>query len=795
MKKKFQNKYGYFTEEGHEYVITDYHTPRPWINVISNGHYGLVISQLGGGFSWIDHANLNRITRWQQDLVRDDWGKYFYLRDDKTGEHWSPTVSPVMNEPEKYECCHGIGYTRFSVLYKGIQSELRIFVPFDHNLEIVTLKVINHGKIERELSLFTYLEWCLGAGPDQHREFHKTFLETEFDPDYQVLLSKKRLWEIPSNRGHWNIEWNGTAFTACSESIDGFEGDKSAFLGNYENLNNPEALMRGNLTGTQGKWNDSVGALHKKIRLNPGEEKTLHFFLGAEKNVRTIQGHLKKFRKTENIEFAFTHMQEQWEKLLTPTWVQTPDDAMNILTNKWLKYQTISGRLWARAAYYQQSGAFGFRDQLQDSLLLLSLKPELTRKQILYHARHQFEEGKVYHWWHTITEVGHDANASDDLLWLPFVVIHYVKETADWGILDVTIHYLNTATSDSLLNHCLKAIDCVLNRISPRGLPLILAGDWNDGLSGAGLEEKGESVWLAQFLYYILCNIEPVLEKKQLAERLKRYNKKAESLKKTINSLGWDGQWFWRASKDNGELIGSHNNKEGKIFLNPQTWAVISQSTNSKRNNQVMNAAEKHLMSNAGPLLLNPAYTAPDKNIGYLSRYAPGTRENGGVYTHAATWSIWAECILGRSQKEYEIYKKLCPLYRGQNPDQYWAEPYVTPGNIDGLDSPHQGRGGWTWYTGSSAWLYRMTLERILGIRPDYDGLVIDPCLPEGWKNIFIRRFFRGVFYDISMKSDGSANACIDKILINGKKTEGNKIPVVFNRKTVAVQVSLQGKK
>jgi len=792
MRKKFQNKYGYFTEKGHEYVITDYHTPRPWINVISNGHYGLVISQLGGGFSWIDHANLNRITRWQQDLVRDDWGKYVYLRDDKTGEFWSPTVSPVMKEPEKYICRHGIGYTTFSVLYSDIQSEFRVFVPFEHNLEIFTLKLTNQGKAVRQLSLFTYLEWCLGAGPDQHREFHKTFLETEFDPDFQVLLSKKRLWEIPSNRGHWNTRWNGTAFLACSESIDSFEGDKTAFLGNYGNISTPEALKRGYLTDTQGKWNDSIGALHKKIKLDPGEEISIHFFLGAEKNVRTIRENMTRFRKSKNIESAFMNMQEQWEALLTPTWIETPDDAMNMVTNKWLKYQTISGRLWARAAYYQQSGAFGFRDQLQDSLLLLSLKPEVTRKQILYHARHQFEEGKVYHWWHTITEIGHDANASDDLLWLPFVVIHYLKETADWDILDEKIPYLHTTKSVSLLDHCLIAIDCVLDRFSTRGLPLILAGDWNDGLSGVGLNGKGESVWLAQFLYFILCNSEPVLEKKHLTKRLKQYKKKGKLLKKAINRLGWDGQWFWRASKDNGELIGSSHNQEGKIFLNPQTWAVISQSAESERATKVMDAVEKHLMSNAGPLLLNPAYTSPDENIGYLSRYAPGTRENGGVYTHAATWSIWAECILGRSQKAYEIYKKLCPVYQGQKPDRYWAEPYVTPGNIDGPDSPHQGRGGWTWYTGSSAWLYRMTLERILGIRSDYDGLIIDPCLPEGWKSIFIRRFFRGVFYEITIESDGTVKAGVDKILVDGKKIKSNKIPVFSNRKKIKVEISLK---
>ena len=793
MEQKFKNKYGYFTEDGREYVITDFRTPRPWINVISNGNYGCLISQLGGGFSWIEHSNLNRLTRWQQDLVRDDWGKYFYLRDDESGEYWSPTIRPVMKVPETYACHHGIGYTRFSVLNREIQTNLRIFVPFDCDLEIFSLKIMNRGKKARQLSIFTYLEWCLGAAPDQHREFHKTFLETEFDSHHQVLLSRKRLWEIPTTRGHWNADWNRIAFLACCEPVDGFDGDKTAFVGNYGDLSSPAALERGFLEGTQGKWNDSIGSLFKKIALDPGEEKTLHFFLGAEEQADSIYEHLETFRKTERIESAFQTMQEEWERLLIPTWVETPDEAMNILTNRWLKYQTISGRLWARAAYYQQSGAFGFRDQLQDSLLFLSLRPENTKKQILYHAKHQFKEGKVYHWWHPITEVGHDANASDDLLWLPFVTIHYLKETADWDILDEEIPFIDDTTPRPLLDHCLRAIECVLGRFSSRGLPLILAGDWNDGMSAVGLDGKGESVWMAQFLYFILCEMEPILQKKKLSKLIEEFRQSAGEIKEVINALCWDGDWFWRASKDNGELLGSHNNQEGRIFLNPQTWAVISQSTTAERARQAMEAVEKSLISDAGPLLLWPAYSIPDADIGYLSRYAPGARENGGVYTHAATWSIWAECLLGRGQMAYDIYKRLCPIYNGENPDRYRGEPYVTPGNIDGPASPHYGRGGWTWYTGSSAWLYRMTLERILGIRADYEGLMVDPCLPEGWKKIHVQRFFRGVTYEITMESDGTEAAGIKKLIVDGIPVEGNRIPVITNKDRVEVKIHLKG--
>ncbi|MDZ7261023.1 MAG: glycosyl transferase family 36, partial [candidate division KSB1 bacterium] len=431
MQKKFETKYGYFTEDGREFVITNYRTPRPWVNVISNGNYGLVVSQLNGGFSWITHSNLNRLTRWHQDLIGDNWGKYIYLRDEQNGDFWSPTFQPVRKELEQYQCRHGIGYTWFHSLYQGIKTQLRLFVPFGEDLEIWTLRIKNTGDKSRRLGIFTYLEWCLGVAPDSHREFHKTFLETEFEPDNQVLLARKHLWEVPSQRGHWNAHWKGTAYLAGSEPLDGFESDKEAFLGIYRDLSCPLALETGQLTGTQGRWNDAIGALKKVVHLEPGEEKTLHFFLGAEENTQKISSLLEKYRQPGKVESAFHQMQQKWQGLLTTTTVATPDEALNFMTNVWLKYQAISGRLWGRAAYYQQSGAYGFRDQLQDSEIFLYIQPELTKNQLLLHARHQFRDGKVLHWWHPITDEGREGNMSDDLLWLPFVTIQYLKETAD----------------------------------------------------------------------------------------------------------------------------------------------------------------------------------------------------------------------------------------------------------------------------------------------------------------------------------------------------------------------------
>ncbi len=415
MEKLFETRYGYFTEDGQEYVITSLRTPRPWINVISNGDYGLVVSNLGGGFSWLTHSNLNRLTRWQQDLIRDNWGKYLFLRDAADGTVWSPTYQPVQQPPDTYECRHGIGYTRFSALYREIESQLRIFVPFEDNLEIWTLRLRNHSQQMRRITVFTYLEWCLGAAPDAHREFHKTFLETRFNEELQTLLAHKRLWEVPSSRGHWNTSWPYTAFLACSEAVDGYEGSKEAFLGHSLTLQRPAAVEKGELSGQTGKWEDAIGSLAKRVEISPGGEVTLHFFLGAARTSEELTGLLQKYRQLEAVESAFREMQTSWQNLLQRTTVDTPDRALNILSNHWLKYQAISGRLWGRAAYYQQSGAFGFRDQLQDSQVFLYLDPERTRAQIHLHARHQFQDGRVLHWWHPITDQGLDAGFSDDL--------------------------------------------------------------------------------------------------------------------------------------------------------------------------------------------------------------------------------------------------------------------------------------------------------------------------------------------------------------------------------------------
>jgi cellobiose phosphorylase len=791
MPRKFQTKYGYFTEDGLEYVITNPKTPRPWINVISNGNYGVIVSQVNGGFSWITHSNINRLTRWQQDLIQDNWGKFIYLRDEETGVFWSPTIQPLLSDSDEYECRHGIGYTIFNTSYNSIQSQFRVFVPFGNDLEIWSLKLKNLSGKTRKIGIYTYFEWCLGAAPDNHREFHKSFIETKFDDNEQILFAKKRLWEILSTHGHWNVNWDYTAYFACDLNIDEFEGDKEKFIGLYRSPRNPIALERGYLTCSQGKWNDSIASLKKEVLLSANRDVDVNFFLGAHKSDSEIRLLMDKYRQPGVVEKTFQNTRSQWEKLLNGTAVSTPDEALNFMTNHWLKYQAISGRIWGRAAYYQQSGAYGFRDQLQDSQVFLYLNPELTEQQILLHAQHQFSNGEVLHWWHPITEEGLKSNFSDDLLWLPFVTIQCLKETANWSLLKKKAPFYDDSQPVLLLTHCLRAIDKALDRFSERGLPLILAGDWNDGLSAVGLKGKGESIWLAHFLYYILKEFSLILNRIDQTGTAIKYLQKVEELNGAINRHGWDGEWFWRASKDDGSLIGSQSNEDGKIFLNPQIWSIIAGSADKERQIKAMDAVEKYLETETGPLLLFPAYKKPDPLIGYLSRYAPGLRENGGVYTHAATWLIWAASLLNKPEMAYRIYKKLCPIYNGMNPDRYAAEPYVTPGNIDGLDSPHYGRGGWSWYTGSAAWLFRVTVDHLIGIQADYDGLLIKPCLPLEWNEIKVKRLFRGTTYSIHIHNKGSKKSAEVEIIIEGKKLPGNFIPPIKENREVEVVVNV----
>jgi len=766
--RTFKTKYGQFSRDGREYIIATPKTPRPWINVISNGDYGLAISQTGSGYSWRTNAQLNRITRWEQDLIKDEWGKYIYICDEQ-GNVWSAGWKPVCAEPDSYRCRHGVGYTVIEGKNFDVETQLLMFVPNDEPLEVWSLTLRNRSRRSRAMDLYSYFEWGLGQAPDSHREFHKSFIETEYDPKSHTLFATKRLWEVPAGRGHWNTEWPYVAFHSSSVKPASYDADKESFLGMYGNQSMPASVGRKKLARRTGNWLDPCASLHHAITLMPDEDITIVYVLGcaeSKSQAITLSAH---YRSADAVRGALRGVSERWDALLNTVQVSTPDRAMDLMQNIWLKYQAISGRMWGRSAYYQTGGAYGFRDQLQDSQLWLAIDPMQTKRQLLLHARHQFGDGTVYHWWHPISEIGLRNKISDNLLWLPYVLNAYLQETGDFSILDFQEPCVDDPRPITMYEHSTRAIDKALERFSERGLPLIGEGDWNDGLSAVGLDEKGESVWLGHFLYRILLDICAIARRRNDGDRAEKYCARANDLRDKLNLLAWDGTYYYGATKDSGEKLGSHVNPEGSVWLNPQTWAVIGGVADSDRSRQVFDVVEEKLEKEIGPLLLSPAYKTPDPYVGYLTRYSPGMRENGGVYTHAATWAIIAAAMLGRGESGHRIYAKLNPINRGKKPDVYFAEPYVTSGNIEGPDSDFYGRGGWTWYSGSATWLFKAGLEWILGIRGIVDGLIVDPCIPAAWNGFSVKRIFRGSVYNIEVKNPDHVECGVKEVWLDGE--------------------------
>lgn len=792
MDKNFESAYGYFSQDGKEYIITTPLTPRPWGNIISNGDFGMMVSQNGSGYSWRGNAGQNRITRAFQDLIKDNWGKYFYLRDLNRQVFWSAAYKPVMHPYQAFSVTHGIGYSRFYQRVEDIDSELVVFVAEKDPVEIFQLTLTNRSSEERALDVTSYAEWLLGFAPDEHREFHKLFIDTSADARVQAVFARKCLWGFADEKGrHNNVDWPYTAFAAVSEPLKSFDCDKETFIGLYNNDDRPRAMNDAVLAGKTGRFTDAIAALQVAVTLLPGESKTIVFTLGAAEDGKEDAAELiGRYTSVEQSKQAFQAVRAFWARFIDTEHVETPDDAFNFMTNTWMKYQSISCRLWGKSAFYQVSAGIGFRDQLQDSQIFLVSEPAFTKKQLLLHASQQFVEGDVLHWWFSIRGGGPRTNCSDDLLWMPFILDAYLKETDDFSILDEMVPFLNGPAA-SFYDHCKRAIERSFSRFSPRGIPLMGDHDWNDGLSAVGTLLKGESFWVAEFLYMILESFIPVAVRRGDESFAHKCVVVRESMRDALNRHGWDGEWYLMATTDDGLLLGSRENDEGQIFLMPNNWAVISGIADEDRAQRAMASVTKYLLKDYGTLLNFPAFTRPRPDVGYVTRYAPGLRENGGVYTHAATWSVWAYTVAGQPERAYEAYRKICPPNRSADIDTYKAEPYATPGNIDGPLSEYYGRGGWTWYTGSSQWLHRVATHWILGIRPRADGLLVDPSIPAGWPWYRVTRKFRNAVYQIDVKNPNGLNRGVKSVTVDGKLHNSNLLPIFDDGQVHQVEVIL----
>ena len=791
-------RYGRFAPDGRAFIVTDANAPAPWVNVVCDGRYGFVVSHNGGGFSWFDDAQHNVLTRWEMDLPRDDRGKLLYLTDLDSRQVWSAAPAPCRPAYDRFECEHAPGRTTFRTEIHGIAVEWTMGLAWERGAELWTVRVHNRSTRTRRLRLSSYLEWCCGAAPDAKREFHKLFLCTSHDTRRNAILATKTMWDLPGGGEamHWNRPWPYAAAHAVAG--DGLRptiaiADKTTFLGRYGLPTSPAALLDPPAPGAGvERHGDGIAALGGDLDLAPGEEARLHFTIAIADDADALRRTLDDFRTFDAAETALRDADEQWAALLSDVRITTGWPEFDALNATWLPYQALSGRLFGRTGYYQQSGAFGFRDQLQDSQVWLARRPERTLAQITLHAARQFASGAVEHWWHALADFGNPTECSDDYLWLPFVVANYLRETDDFDALSRIAPFLDGADRATLLDHCRRSLDRAFTRLSPRGLPLIGTCDWNDGLSTVGIEGRGESVWLAFFLIDLLRDWQIILERAGEAPAAPELERRRKALIDAANTHAWDGRWFRRATRDDGRWLGASDSGEGRIFLNPQVWAIMSDGAPPDRAASAWESVREHLLTEYGPLLLAPAYTTPDPTIGYISRYPPGSRENGGVYTHAATWALAAACKRKEPATVAAIWRSLSPILRAaRDPDAYAAEPYVLPGNSDGPLAPTPGRAGWTWYTGSAAWLNRICLEWVLGVRPTWGGLTIDPCTPSEIGAVEVVRPWRGVPIHVRFNAAECNPAHRPVVTLNGRQLPANLIRDADLRGATRIDVSV----
>jgi cyclic beta-1,2-glucan synthetase len=746
----FDNGTGGFTEDGREYVIAvrpGAPTPAPWCNVLANPDFGCMVSESSLGSTWSLNAGENRLTPWRNDPVFDAPSEALYLRDEETAAVWTPTPLPAGGEGETL-VRHGAGYTTYARESHGLVQELTIFVPPDAPLKVARLKLTNTLTRHRRVTATYYAEWVLGS----LREEQRPYVVSELDASRSCLLAQCS----------WNSDLAGrVAFLASDRNVHGFTTDRVAFLGRRGDYARPEALERWGLAGSLEAAVDPCAVVQVHLELAPGEQIETHFVLGQASDRDEALRCVARFRDPAIVEAAWTDLRAFWDGLLGSVRVKTPEPAMDLMLNRWLLYQTLSSRFFGRTAFYQSSGAFGYRDQLQDALALLQGAPERARAHILESARHQFEDGDVLHWWHPPVGRGVRTRCSDDMAWLPFVTADYVHATGDASILSEPVPFLTgeplrtsehdryaefavSARPASLFEHCRRALERAMTAGS-HGLPLMGDGDWNDGMNRVGAEGRGESVWLGWFLCATMNRFAMLCDRCGEAVEAATWRSRAKSLREKVEGCAWDGGWYLRAFHDDGSLVGSAKERECRIDSIAQSWAVMSRpsgaaesATGRSRELLAVRAADEQLVREADRLvlLLAPPFDATRHDPGYIRAYPPGIRENGGQYTHAATWLGWAYVALGDGGGAERIFRILNPILHAHTREashRYRVEPYVLAGDVYGTP-PWIGRGGWTWYTGAAAWLWRLGVQGILGLTKEEGELRVDPRIPSGWK-------------------------------------------------------------
>ncbi len=799
------NGFGGFTPDGREYVITTTpgkSTPAPWVNVLANPHFGSVISESGQAYTWGENAHEFRLTPWHNDPVSDASGEAFYLRDEESGHFWSPTPLPRRGTTP-YVSRHGFGYSVFEHTEGGIRSELWVYVAQDAAVKFSVLKVRNTSGRPRRLSAMGYVEWVLG----DLRPKSAMYVTTEVDPYSGALYARNPYnTEFPDRVAFFDVD-DANRTTTC---------DRVEFIGRNGSLENPAALARTHLSGKVGSGLDPCAAIRVGFDLADGQEREIIFRLGLAGTPGGDDANrlVHRLRGPDTARRALEEVWHFWNHTLGAVQVETPDQSLNVLTNGWLLYQTMACRMWARSGFYQSGGAFGFRDQLQDAMALVHAEPRLLRAHLLLCAGRQFREGDVQHWWHPPAGRGVRTRCSDDYLWLALATSRYVLSTGDTGVLDEPAQFLEgrplnpgddsyydlpgrSAAGESLYQHCARAIRRGLN-FGERGLPLIGSGDWNDGMDRVGIEGKGESVWLGFFLYEVLRQFGLLARLHGEPAFAELCATQGARLRENLEQHGWDGAWYRRAYFDDGTPLGSADNIECQIDSISQSWAVLSGAGDVERARMAMQAVDERLVRRESSLiqLLDPPFDQSDLDPGYIKGYVPGVRENGGQYTHAAIWAAMAFAALGDRERAWELTTMINPANHAKSRrtvETYKVEPYVVAADVYAV-APHTGRGGWTWYTGSAGWMYRLIVESLLGLRLEVDKLHIAPCLPAHWQAFKIHYRFRETVYHIAIAQvpvGDEAGRGRTRVTVDGVEQDGESVPLVDDHLEHAVEVSV----
>jgi cyclic beta-1,2-glucan synthetase len=802
--REFFNGLGGFTNNGREYLTIlqgNERTPAPWLNIIANPSFGFQVSTDGSGFTWSVNSQQNQLTPWSNDPVCDRPGEAIYLRDEDTGELWGPTALPIREETTAYAIRHGQGFSRFDHVSHGIALELLQFVPIDDSIKISRLKITNESGRQRTLSITAYVEWVLGTS----RSTSAPFILTEINPGTGAIFA----------RNPWNNQFGErVAFADLNGQQTSWTCDRTEFLGRDGAMSRPLGLAPGKLLSNRsGAGLDPCGALQARIQLQPDETAEIVFFLGECASRDEAEFLIRKYRAAE-LDAVFAAVTRQWDDTLGVVQVKTPDRAMDILLNRWLPYQTLACRVWARTAFYQASGAYGFRDQLQDVMALCVSRPNIAREHLLRAAGRQFIEGDVQHWWLPETGNGIRTRVSDDRGWLAYVVAHYVQVTGDAAVLDEVVPYLEgpvlkpgerdaffqpaiSARSGTLFEHCALALDNSLET-GVHGLPLMGTGDWNDGLDRVGEGGKGESVWLGWFLYTTLNAFSDLSGQNDNSQRAEGWRRHAAALRTSLEQEAWDGDWYRRAFFDDATPLGSVVNSECRIDSIAQSWSVISRAGDPAHTARAMQALDKYLVRRDDKLslLFTPPFNNPAHDPGYIKGYPAGIRENGGQYTHGAVWAALAHLMQGDGDKAGELLSMLNPIRHADSPSamqRYKVEPYVACADVYS-EAPHVGRGGWTWYTGSAGWMYRVALEWSLGFRVQGSNLLMDPCIPRNWPGFEIVFQYRSARYEIQVENPDAVCGGVVSVTLDARMLPNDKnsrIPLVDDGKTHQVVVVL----